>query len=51
MILHHEEALACARVLLEGTERAEMKTFAQSIIDTQTAEVAQMRAVSSTAPG
>jgi hypothetical protein len=35
---------------LDGTERAEM-TFAQSIIDTQTAEVARMRAVSSTAPG
>jgi uncharacterized protein (DUF305 family) len=43
MIPHHEEAIASARVLLEGTERAEMKTFAQSIIDTQTAEVAQMR--------
>jgi uncharacterized protein (DUF305 family) len=43
MVPHHEEAIAAARVLLEGTDRPEMKAFAQEIIDTQSAEVAQMR--------
>lgn len=43
MIPHHEEAVASAEVLLEGTDRPEMRTFAQEIIDTQSAEVAQMQ--------
>ena len=42
MIPHHEEAIASARVLLERTDRPEMKTFAEKIIDTQSAEVAEM---------
>ena len=43
MIPHHEEAIASAQVLLEGTDRSEMAAFAQEIIDTQSAEVAQMQ--------
>lgn len=44
MIPHHEEAIASAELLLEGTERPEMEAFAQDIIETQSAEVEQMRA-------
>lgn len=43
MIPHHEEAIASAQILSEGTERHEMRTFAESIIETQSAEVARMR--------
>lgn len=43
MIPHHEEAIASAGVLLEGSDREEMRTFAESIIETQSAEVAQMQ--------
>lgn len=43
MIPHHEEAVASARVLLAGTERPEMRVFAERIIETQSAEVARMR--------
>lgn len=43
MIPHHEEAIASAEVLLEGTDREEMRTFAEDIIETQSAEVARMR--------
>lgn len=42
MIPHHEEAIASAEILLQGTSRQEMKDFAKIIIDTQTAEVKQM---------
>ena len=42
MIPHHEEAIAKAKVLLEGTNRTEMKEFASSIIEVQSAEVEQM---------
>lgn len=44
MIPHHEEAVAAARVLQRGTQRKEMRTFAVSIIETQTAEIEQMKA-------
>ncbi|MEX2328496.1 MAG: DUF305 domain-containing protein, partial [Nitriliruptoraceae bacterium] len=43
MIPHHEEAIASAELLLAGTERPEMEAFARDIIDTQSAEVAQMQ--------
>jgi uncharacterized protein (DUF305 family) len=42
MIPHHEEAIESARVLLAGTERPEMKAFAEQVIETQSAEVVQM---------
>lgn len=44
MIPHHEEAIEAAEVLKAGTDRPEMREFAQSIIETQTREVNQMRA-------
>ncbi len=43
MIPHHEEAIKAAEVLKAGTDRPEMREFAQKIIDTQTREVDQMR--------
>ncbi len=43
MIPHHEEAIKAAEVLKAGTDRPEMREFAQKIIDTQTREVNQMR--------
>lgn len=43
MIPHHEEAIVAAQALLAGTETPELEIFAQSIIDVQTAELAQMR--------
>jgi uncharacterized protein (DUF305 family) len=48
MIPHHEEAIASARLLLQGTNRPEMREFAQSIIQTQSAEVARIREFLST---
>lgn len=42
MIPHHEEAVAKARILRDRTNRAEMREFAQSIIDVQTREIEQM---------
>ncbi len=44
MIPHHEEAIESARALQAGTDRPEMRAFAQGIVDTQTREVNQMRA-------
>jgi uncharacterized protein (DUF305 family) len=44
MIPHHDEAIAAARVLQRNTERQEMRSFAASIIETQTAEAEQMKA-------
>ena len=44
MIPHHDEAIAAAAALQRGTNRQEMRSFAASIIETQTAEVTQMRA-------
>ena len=43
MIPHHEEAIATATVLQQGTQRPEMRRFASSIIETQTVEVQQMK--------
>jgi uncharacterized protein (DUF305 family) len=44
MIPHHEEAVTAAKVLLRGTQREEMRTFAISIIETQSSEIAAMQA-------
>jgi uncharacterized protein (DUF305 family) len=44
MIPHHDEAIAAAKVLQRSTQRQEMRNFAVSIIETQTAEVEQMTA-------
>lgn len=44
MIPHHEEAIAAARILQNGTRRTEMRAFAASIIATQSAEAEQMKA-------
>lgn len=44
MIPHHDEAIAAATALQSGTQRQEMRTFAASIIEAQTAEVRQMKA-------
>ena len=44
MIRHHEEAIASARILQNATARTEMRDFAAGIIETQGAEVRQMRA-------
>jgi uncharacterized protein (DUF305 family) len=42
MIPHHQEAIDSARVLRAGTERPEMRAFADEIIATQQREVDQM---------
>ena len=42
MIPHHGEAIFTASILREGTEREEMKQFAEAIISTQSDEIEQM---------
>ena len=42
MIPHHEMAIMMARMLLRTTSREEMKTLAQNIITTQSAEITEM---------
>lgn len=43
MIPHHQMAIMMATMLLRGTDRKEMKTLAQAIIDAQSGEIDQMR--------
>lgn len=43
MIPHHEEAIATARILLQRSDRPEMKQFAHQIIQVQGAEIQQMQ--------
>jgi uncharacterized protein (DUF305 family) len=43
MIPHHQMAIMMATMLLQGTDRDEMKTLAQAIIDAQSREIDQMR--------
>ncbi|MFB2838776.1 DUF305 domain-containing protein [Aerosakkonemataceae cyanobacterium BLCC-F167] len=43
MIPHHQEAIATAKLLKAGTNRPEMKKFADDIIRVQSAEIQQMR--------
>ena len=44
MIPHHQMAIMMATMLLRSTDREEMKTLAQNIIDAQTKEIEEMRA-------
>jgi uncharacterized protein (DUF305 family) len=44
MIPHHEEAIETANILLRVSGRQAMRDFAVTIIETQTAEVVQMKA-------
>ena len=44
MIPHHAEAVAAARELLARSDRPEMKDFARSIIETQSAQIDEMKA-------
>ena len=43
MIPHHQMAVMMATMLLRGTNREEMKTLGQNIIDAQIREIEQMR--------
>jgi uncharacterized protein (DUF305 family) len=43
MIPHHEEAIATAKILLQRSDRPEMKQFARQIIQVQGAEIQQMQ--------
>ncbi len=43
MIPHHEEAIVTARILLQRSDRPEMKQFARDIIRVQSAEIQQMQ--------
>lgn len=40
---HHEEAIAAAQIIVEKSQNAELKALAQTIIDSQTVEVEQMK--------
>jgi len=44
MIPHHEEAIASATILRDGTESPEIRAFARQIIETQSAELSQIEA-------
>ena len=43
MIPHHQMAVMMARMVLSSTERKEIRGLARSIIETQNAEIRQMR--------
>lgn len=43
MIPHHQMAIMMATMLLRGTNRQEMKTLGQNIIDAQSREIEEMR--------
>jgi uncharacterized protein (DUF305 family) len=43
MVPHHESAVEMARVVLERTERAEMRQLAEEIIEAQEKEIEQLR--------
>jgi uncharacterized protein (DUF305 family) len=44
MIPHHEEAIATAKIVAANTTHPELKALAENIIQTQTEQVAQMKA-------
>ncbi len=43
MIPHHQMAIMMAQMMLRGTDRKELQTLAQNIVDSQSAEIEQMR--------
>lgn len=43
MIVHHQGAVKMAQMVLGKTQRPELKTFAQKIIDDQTKEIEQLK--------
>ena len=43
MIVHHQGAVDMAIIIKENTERPELKTFAQEIIDVQDQEINMMK--------
>jgi uncharacterized protein (DUF305 family) len=47
MIEHHQGAVTMAREEVSAGKSAEAKSFAQKVIDDQTAEIKKMRALSS----
>lgn len=43
MVRHHEQAVEAAQIVLEQTDRDEIRALAEAIIETQTAEIEQLR--------